>query len=378
MKKSAIKTVVLLILAIPVLFLTSCQTEDDILTTINSEITSEYLLSGDLDVYLQNEQVFRHKGKPGVETISIGNGNLSDFEDCFILYVASGTGSIGAVSSAIISLDGQQILNTSSFSNSEVTYSFEVCNLSVQSVLEIEVRGEPGSYIDIWMEGKTNDLFSGNSGTFIDERDGQEYKWVKIGDQIWMAENLNVGKRIDIITPQTDNNIIEKYAYNDDESYCDIYGGLYQWNEVMNYSASSASNPSGVQGICPNGWHVPSDEEWSYLAEFINEDNGGIYIPDYYLEGDWSAIGNHLKSTSGWFYSDGNGTDDYGFTAIPAGYAWNGDGSSYYSGRYGYWWSSTEFDSNRSHYRYIGSEWDGFWRTKSYKTDTYSIRCVKD
>ncbi|MCK5838660.1 MAG: hypothetical protein KAG99_02370, partial [Bacteroidales bacterium] len=85
--------------------------------------------------------------------------------------------------------------------------------------------------------------------------EGQTYSIVAIGTQCWMAENLNVGTRIDGVDEQTDNPTLEKYCYNDLESNCDIYGGLYQWNEMMQYVTTE-----GAQGICPSGWHIPTDE----------------------------------------------------------------------------------------------------------------------
>ncbi len=86
----------------------------------------------------------------------------------------------------------------------------------------------------------------------VDDRDGQQYySTVLIDDQCWMAENLNYGDQIDGMYNQTNNSIIEKYCYNDLESNCDSLGGLYQWNELMEYTTEE-----GTQGICPDGWHV--------------------------------------------------------------------------------------------------------------------------
>jgi hypothetical protein len=96
-----------------------------------------------------------------------------------------------------------------------------------------------------------------------DPRDGKKYATIKIGTQCWMAENLNVGTRItgDVWPSQnTPTEIIEKYCYDDQESNCDIYGGMYTWNELMQYSTTE-----GVQGICPEGWHLPTDAEWCVL-----------------------------------------------------------------------------------------------------------------
>lgn len=99
-----------------------------------------------------------------------------------------------------------------------------------------------------------------NCGVLIDSRDGQEYKTVIIGDKCWMAENLNIGVMIDGEFNQSDNDTIEKYCYDNDPANCNIYGGLYQWDEMMLYL-----NEPGTQGICPNGWYLPSDEDWKQL-----------------------------------------------------------------------------------------------------------------
>jgi hypothetical protein len=142
-----------LLLIVVMSFLYSCEYLNGP-TTINKEITAEYLLQGNLDIYLTSNQVFRHKGKPGIENIKIGNDNLSDFQDCFKMYVASGTTPATTVSSAIIKLDGLDVLNASDFSKNTGQHTFEICNLTPTSVLTVEVRGEPGSFIDIWIEGK--------------------------------------------------------------------------------------------------------------------------------------------------------------------------------------------------------------------------------
>lgn len=90
----------------------------------------------------------------------------------------------------------------------------------------------------------------------VDSRDEQSYKTIKIGDQCWMAENINVGETKLGSVDMSDNEVIEKYCYDDMESKCDVYGGLYQWDELMDYSITES-----CRGICPEGWHIPSDGE---------------------------------------------------------------------------------------------------------------------
>ena len=118
--------------------------------------------------------------------------------------------------------------------------------------------------------------------SIIDVRDGEVYKTVKIGNQTWMAENLRYnasGSWLNPINPSVQ------------------YGRLYDWGTVMNGASSSSSSPSGVQGICPSGWHVPSDAEWATLENAI----GG------------NAVGTAMKSTSGWSNYYGNSGNGFGW-----------------------------------------------------------------
>jgi uncharacterized protein (TIGR02145 family) len=103
--------------------------------------------------------------------------------------------------------------------------------------------------------------------TLTDSRDGQKYPTTLIGDQCWLAKNLNIGTMLDVSSanlPQSDNSIIEKYCYNNDLDNCKTYGGLYQWDELMNYSTEEIT-----QGICPSGWHIPSVSDYDSLIGFL-------------------------------------------------------------------------------------------------------------
>lgn len=111
------------------------------------------------------------------------------------------------------------------------------------------------------------EIFEGNClfcPSYVSDIDGNIYEIVAIGDQCWFKENLNLGIRINRSINQEDNGITEKYCYNDDENNCDIYGGLYHWNEAMNYSDEERS-----QGLCPDGWHIPTDEEFTILERAV-------------------------------------------------------------------------------------------------------------
>ena len=141
---------------------------------------------------------------------------------------------------------------------------------------------------------------------FKDTRDYKIYQTLQIGTQCWMAENLNIGTRIDGILDQTDNSTIEKYCYDDDESYCEIYGGLYQWNELMQYTAIS-----GTQGICPAGWHVPTRAEFEVLTDFLGGESS--------CGGKMKTSGTIEAGTGLWHTPNTGATNESGFTGIPAG-----------------------------------------------------------
>ncbi|MFO7874209.1 MAG: fibrobacter succinogenes major paralogous domain-containing protein, partial [Bacteroidales bacterium] len=187
--------------------------------------------------------------------------------------------------------------------------------------------------------------------------DGNFYKSVIIDDQEWMAENLRT-------TRDADGYDITRYCYNNNTTNCELYGGLYTWEIVMNGENSSSSNPSDVQGICPDGWHVPSHHEWTQLEQYIcnalGNSNCETQFPyDHSTTGSRGTNeGNALKScrqvgsplggdcnTSEhprWDSSFENvhGFDEVGFSALPGGERWS-SGAFYNLGEYGYWWSST-------------------------------------
>ena len=99
--------------------------------------------------------------------------------------------------------------------------------------------------------------------------EGKQYNTVLLGSRCWFKENLNVGTRIDGVDEMLENGLLEKYCYDDSEANCDTYGGLYQWNEMMQYTTTE-----GAQGICPTGWHIPTYAEWLSLGDFL----GGLGI----------------------------------------------------------------------------------------------------
>jgi uncharacterized protein (TIGR02145 family) len=187
------------------------------------------------------------------------------------------------------------------------------------------------------------------------------YEAVLIGTQTWMAENLNHAAEGSV-------------CYNNTATSCDTYGRLYNWTTAMAGAASSTANPSGVQGVCPSGWHLPSDAEWNALIAFVHSDNGLAV----YTSGTSDLAGKYLKAESGWNSYSGIVNDDkYGFSALPGGYRYS-DGSFYYVGLNGYWWTASEYYSSSAYNRYMYYNYESAYWSNDGKGSLRSVRCLKD
>lgn len=200
----------------------------------------------------------------------------------------------------------------------------------------------------------------------LDDRDKNDlrfYKVIKIGTQVWMAENLNYGTSIspDKLS-QTDNKIIERYCYSDNGSNCQMYGGLYQWNEMMNYSPSDSGLVGTTQGICPAGWHIPTQKEWLTLINYL---------------GGYGAAGGKLKESGTYHWlSSAGATNESGFTGLPGG---TRSGSGWIQMHVnGYWWSSTNYYGDYSYYWSLNAYLSSVLNDNSSKNSAFSVRCVKN
>jgi uncharacterized protein (TIGR02145 family) len=201
--------------------------------------------------------------------------------------------------------------------------------------------------------------------------EGQVYNTIQVFSQCWLKENLNVGTMINGIQNQTNNAIKEKYCYNNEPDSCTKYGGLYQWNEMMQYTTQQ-----GAQGICPPGWHLPTDEEWKVLEGAVDSQYG-IGDITWDIEGDRGYdAGTNLKTTSGW-YANGNGTDLFGFSGLPSGARIN-DGSFYGVCYYGTWWISREVVYYYAWYRNLSYDHTEVNRFSYDKVIGNSVRCLRD
>ncbi len=213
-----------------------------------------------------------------------------------------------------------------------------------------------------------------------DTRDGNNYSTVSIGTQCWMAENL--AYLPDVSPPSVYAEGLPYYYvygyYGTDAAASKLtanyttYGVLYNWSAAMNGSASSSTNPSGVRGVCPEGWHLPSDAEWKQLEIFLGLSSADAEIAN------WRGIhAPQLKTIDGWYSN--NGTNTSGFSALPGGSFNKTDPFDGYIDRDGYWWSSTENISTSIWLRdincYNNSVYRGAWPNKDYG---FSVRCIKD
>ena len=201
------------------------------------------------------------------------------------------------------------------------------------------------------------------TGTMTDSRDGQVYKIVTIGKQVWMAQNLNY---------ETD----ASYCYKNQSDNCNKYGRLYTWADAMDSAGTWSSNGAEcgyaktcspiypVRGVCPKDWHLPTYNEWQSLFSAV---------------GGRSGAGLMLKSVSGWV-NGGNGTDEFSFTVLPAGIGQT-YGSGIHEGNYARFWIPTEKKGDErlnADYVYFYSSSDNAISASNPKSNAFSIRCVKD
>jgi uncharacterized protein (TIGR02145 family) len=205
------------------------------------------------------------------------------------------------------------------------------------------------------------------------EYGGQTYNTVQIFSQCWLKENLNIGNMIPGNESMTDNGITEKFCFENQEDSCTKYGGLYEWNEMMQYVSTQ-----GSQGICPAGWHIPTDEEWKILEGAVDS-LYGIGDPIWDLEGHDRGLnaGNSLKSSYGW-YNGHCGSNVHDFSALPGGNRVY-PGNFILNTRSTIWWTSDMIlpDDAWTHglnFGYSGADRENL--------DQYiigaSVRCLKD
>jgi len=197
-------------------------------------------------------------------------------------------------------------------------------------------------------------------GSITDSRDGKIYKTVQIGTQCWMAENLNVGILIESSQEQTNNGRIEKYCYDNNEANCNVYGGLYQWNELMQYDTAE-----GAKGLCPDGWHIPTDAEWSTLTAYL---------------GGEKVAGGKMKEarTTHWRSPNKGASNSSGFTALPGGICFS-NGNFFVLTDAAYFWSSSKCSTAIAAWgKLLGYNRETVGRHDYGRIDSFSARCLRD
>jgi uncharacterized protein (TIGR02145 family) len=233
---------------------------------------------------------------------------------------------------------------------------------------------------------RAQDTIPSEHGVFTDYRDGNQYHWIRYGTQVWMTDNL---AWLPSVSPPGNYSYDDKlnYVYGYDGSDPDSarespayarYGVLYNWYAAMNGQTSSDSVPSGIQGACPDGWHLPGKSEWKILENYLG-DHG------YFFQNNRYSIAKTLASNSGWatdtipgntgcYPQSNNGS---GFNAKPAGYYGTGD-EFWDQGRETTFWTATEIFSSAAFHRSITFNNDYLAEQATSKALGYSVRCVRD
>ena len=350
------KVLMALITCLSFLVLPSCQKDD--WNQLNQESIDVMdrmaikALSGDAPVLYYGYRIFtRTYGKPFLETQKIENPNFNLFENNFVLMIRNGNNKKTRVSSAEIRIDGVIVVGHRDFSKNISLISKQLTGLTAQSILEVELNGTPGSFIDLWIEGTLKEKI-------VTDIEGNIYKTVTIGTQVWMAENLktttlNDGNPIPLVADITAwiNLTTPGYCwYDNNEANKNTYGALYNW-----YAVNTGE-------LCPAGWHVSSDMEWTTLIDYFGGETG---------------VSNKLREVGieHWGVNNVGATNISGFTALPGG---GRKAIGYFSeiGKTARFWTSTNFDASNALYRMI--DLINVIAHNLEKTTGFSVRCIKD
>jgi len=211
--------------------------------------------------------------------------------------------------------------------------------------------------------------------SLLDFRDGRKYATIQIGQQCWMKENLDVGVFVNGTTDHSDNDIIEKHCYNNEPDSCSEYGGLYMWDETMQYSTDTTTN-----GICPPepGWHLPTDFDWKVLEGFTDT-QFPIGDPEWdnllYRGFD---VGGHLKDTTTrfWLTPNTSATNSSQFTGLGGGIKYGGQNVFSQLGQSGLFWCSDLYSTDNPYYRELHFAGSQVGRLFIDKSRSLSVRCI--
>lgn len=391
-------------------------------------------------IYFGPMKFSRNSGAPITERVIIENSSFGCFDGNFILKIKNGIDKKTRVSSAVVIINGNIIVGPSDFSKNVSFITKQLKGLTAESVLEVKLNSTPGSFLEIWIEGTINTIIpsfvqigpllqnsiapglpavsengitgiwspdainTSLAGSFaftftpaanqcatsfkmvieilskgtISDVDGNLYNVVKIGDQWWMAENLKTtkysnGDLIGTTTPATldiCNETLPKYQWAPEGNELNVaaYGRLY-----TGYVITDSRN------VCPSGWHVPADSEWTTLSDYLINKGFGF-------EGSGSDIAKSMASKYGWINdpvpgnigNDQSSNNSSGFSALPAG-GRNCGGSFRLLGDYSSWWSSSIDNlTSKMWFRSFYSSSNSLIRTNDIMKSAVSVRCLKD
>jgi uncharacterized protein (TIGR02145 family) len=224
-----------------------------------------------------------------------------------------------------------------------------------------------------FVKGTKREHYGMDKEQFCDERDGKEYVYVEIGGKTWMAENLNYNATNSKCYGEGNSS----YSASEVQANCDTYGRLYDWSTAMalpsscNSSTCSGQVSTKHQGICPDGWHIPSNADWDALMKFVN--------PSCSDNATCAGAGTKLKAASGWNPYSGIpvGDDTYDFSALPGGNGTSG-GDFLNVGGIGDWLSASEYNSNNAYSRVMYYFNEDVYYSYSGKIHLESVRCLQD
>jgi uncharacterized protein (TIGR02145 family) len=406
-------------------------------TVLNSDPVQGLKSEGTLTSYFGHQIFKRESGKPSFEIRRLVNPDFKCFGQYFYLHIQNGDSQDTRVSSAEIRINGNLIAGPSDFSKNIALITKQITGLTSESILEVKLNSDPGSYIDLWIEGTYNAVIpefskigpylqnsevpelpktsmndipgtwepatinSSSVGTFnfkftpetghcafpvtieieitdrVSDVEGNSYKVTRIGSQFWMAENLKTtkfsnGEIIETTVPANLNLVnmskpVFQWAYYGSESNASVYGRLYTWQATID-----------SRGLCPSGWHVPSEGDWKVMSDYLIE-NG------YGFEGSGDDIAKSLASKTAWPYSAIPGSignnpimnNRTGFSGIRAGYrVYTGNFTS--STTTAIWWSSTASTSISAKYYSLTVNSNYLNSSTIHKNTGNSVRCIKN
>jgi len=296
------------------------------------------------------------KGESNFYTITHNSLNASDgLPENAVFVDHEGNVGIGTtVPSEKIEINGATKIN----GKIQIGNNNSTCNINNEGSIRYDYENK---YLEFcngssWMSIEYNSNIDFQCGDdLFDKRNNKSYPTVNIGSQCWLAKNLNVGTQIDGTIEQANNVTIEKYCYENNEENCSSNGGLYQWAEAMNHNISNS------QGICPEGWHIPSDNEWKTLELYL-----GMAVEQVESEG-WRGTNEGAKILNG---------GESGFNGLLSGFR-RTTGAFDDFNRHGYFWSSSSKPPH-SYCRGLMDCYSTIIRAYNTPTEGYSIRCLKD